>query len=128
MEMDTMQDRRADARWRTRRDAVGDILNLGLARVGRGFEARTEDVSQSGLRLRTPVRLEPGDRLRLAFPSERLEDPAVSVEGEVVWIRPPKLLSLGKWMAGIEFRPPDQPGIPTLIERAREVDTLPPID
>lgn len=125
MHMDASQDRRTDARWRGRQDAVGDIVNLGLARVGRGFPARTEDVSGTGVRLRSAVRLEPGDRIRLAFPSEGLAEPALAVEGEVVWVRPPKLRSLGKWMAGVAFRPPGQSDIAPLVGRARASHRLP---
>ncbi len=121
MYMDASQDRRVAARWRARQEAVGDIKNLGLARVGRGFPLKAEDVSATGARVRSAVRLEPGDRVRLAFPSDKVEQPALSVEGEIVWVRKPKLVSLGKWVAGVSFAPESQPDIPPLVERSRRI-------
>lgn len=128
MIMEATSDRRTDARWRARQEAVADIVNLGLARVGRGFSVRTGDVSAGGVRLRSAVRLEPGDRVRLAFPAAGQAEPALAVEGDVVWVRPPKLQSLGRWVAGVSFRPPGQPAIAPLVDRSRALHRLMPTD
>ena len=126
--MEQATNHRLHPRHRGRIDAVIDYFPARITGAGRwweNFEARTVDVSESGVRIATTSPLKPGGRVRVIIPPERGEGPTIAIAGDIVWVNEPVLPWLGRYRAGVVFRPALQDGIAPLVERTESDGTKP---
>lgn len=118
--MDPLYEHRGTPRRPARLDAVIEYFPVRRADGGRwweNFPARMVNVSGSGVQISAMDRLTPGGRIRMIVPPLREGEATVDVEGDIVWVREPVLPWLGKYRAGIAFRPALQTGVAPLLER-----------
>ena len=93
-----MQERRAHVRLKT--PVLIEFPNPSTWKTERSF---THDVSESGLRFPTAVKLQIGQELALTL-SLPFQDSSFHATGEVVWIREIARLGMSHYDVGLRFR------------------------